>query len=63
MSGRSIDVLRVAQALSQRSSIAITPELTDRTADSLDMRLSDVQERFPHLVAGCPYETRLAVAA
>lgn len=43
--------------------IEVTPEVMQTIGESLDKRKEDIRERFPKLVADCPYETRLAVTA
>lgn len=43
--------------------IELTPDLMRAIGDSVDARKADVDERYPKLVAECPYETKLAVTA
>lgn len=43
--------------------IPLTPERLDNICNSINARTDDIETRYPALVAACPYEMRLAVAA
>lgn len=43
--------------------VEVTPDLLKEIMNSLDARIEEIQATYPELVANCPYETRLAVAA
>ncbi len=43
--------------------VPLTPKLFESLGKALDERNADIAARYPKLVEGCPYETRLAVAA
>jgi hypothetical protein len=43
--------------------VQLTPELVKEIVAGLKDRQADIAARYPKLVADCPYETRLAVAA
>lgn len=43
--------------------VPLTPDLMDSISQSLNARQKDIDNRYGELVANCPYETRLAVAA
>lgn len=43
--------------------VELTPERLEAMRKAMDERKREIDEAFPKLVADCPYETRLAVAA
>jgi hypothetical protein len=43
--------------------VALTPEKLQEIFATIRERKADIAERYPKLVADCPYETRLAVTA
>ena len=43
--------------------IRLTPELAQSIGAAINDRQADIDARYPSLVRGCPYETKLAVTA
>lgn len=43
--------------------IELTPERMQQLKDTLEQRNEYIREKYPKLVAECPYETRLAITA
>ncbi len=43
--------------------VSLTPDLFKTIGAAIAQRTADIEARYPALVEGCPYETRLAVAA
>lgn len=50
-------------AATGEGAVELTPELLQRISAGLRERFADIDERYPALIATCPYETRLAVTA
>lgn len=56
------DAALLKAAQTGEGAVELTSELLDSIGKSLGERITDIAERYPKLVAECPYETRLAVA-
>jgi hypothetical protein len=50
-------------AATGEGAVIVTPDMLNDMKAVFAERKKDIDERFPQLVADCPYETRLAIAA
>jgi hypothetical protein len=57
------DKVLLAASMGFADTVPVTPKLLESMRTALEARYAEIREHFPKLVADCPYDTKLAIAA